>query len=158
MKPQGTTPQYLALKEEDHSSLYITSCSRISRKKGGKTNQIPIKQVDTNINQLDGMLSRQEDNQVIPGWKGFFYEVTRETHIADTHIVGYLPTICQSPTKMDIVLEKLRQCKQKAEVLNLSKMDLILYHAIYAKAVELVMNEKFTDPRTFIKIRMGEFS
>ena len=58
---------------------------------------------------------------------------------------------------MDIVLEKLKQCKQKAEVLNLSKMDLILY-AIYAKAVELVMNEKFTDPRTFIKIRMGEFS
>ena len=114
--------------------------------------------MDTNINQLDGMLSRQGDNQVIPGWKGFFYKVTREAHIADTHIVGYLPTICQSPTKMDIVLEVLKQCKQKAEVLNLSEMDLILYHAIYAKAVELVMNEKFTDPRTFIKIWISEFS
>ena len=58
---------------------------------------------------------RNKDNQVTPGWKGFFYEITKET--ADAHIVGYLPTICQSPTKIDIVLEVLKQYEQKAEAL-----------------------------------------
>ena len=132
-----------------------------------RKNPIPIKQVDTKINQMDGMLSRQEDllwlllqyrnkdNQVIPGWKGFFYEITKET--ADTHIVGYLSTICQSPTKMDVVLEVLKKYKQKSEALNLNETDLVLDHAIYAKAVEIVMNEKFTDLRTLINIRMGGF-
>ena len=54
---------------------------------------------------------RNKDNRVILGWKGFFYEITKET--ADTHIDGYLSTICQSPTKVDVVLEMLNQCKQK---------------------------------------------
>ena len=71
------------------------------------------------------------------------------------NIVGYVPTICQSPTKMDVVLEVLKQCKQKAETLNLNETDLVFDHAIYAKAVEIVMNEKFLDLRTFINIQMG---
>ena len=29
----------------------------------------------------------------------------------DTRIVGYLSTISQSPTKMDVVLEVIEQCK-----------------------------------------------
>ena len=86
---------------------------------------------------------RNKDNQVILGWKGLFYEITKET--ADIHIAGYLPTICQSPTKMNIVLEMLKQCNQKAEALSLNEMDLVLDHAIHTKAVEIVMNEKFTD-------------
>ena len=79
LKPQRTILQWLALKEEDHSSLYVTSCSRISRKKKGE-------------NQYQILRYHNKDNQVIPGWKGFFYEITKET--ADTHIVRYLPTIC----------------------------------------------------------------
>ena len=59
--------------------------------------------------------------------------------------------------KMDVVLEVLKQCKQKAEDLNLNEMDLVLDHAIYVKTVEIVMNEKFTDLRTFINIWMGGF-
>ena len=98
---------------------------------------------------------RNEDNQVTPGWKGFFYEITKET--ADAHIVGYLPTICQSPTKIDIVLEVLKQYEQKAEALNKNGTDLVLDHEIYAKAVEILMIEKLTDLRTFINIRMGGF-
>ena len=113
------------------------------------------------------MLSRQEDllwlllrycnkdHQLIPGRKGFFYEITKET--TDTHIVGYLPTIYQSQTMTDVVLEVLKQCKKKAEALNLNKTDLFLDHAIYTKAVEIVMNEKFTDLETFINIWMGGF-
>ena len=98
VEAMGTILQSLALKEV-HSSLYITSCSRISRKKKGKIQY----QSDTNINLLNGKFSkledllwlllsyRHKDNQVIPGWKGFFYESTKET--ADIHIAKYLSTI-----------------------------------------------------------------
>ena len=51
----------------------------------------------------------------------------------------------------------LKQYKQKAEALNLNKTDLVLDHAIYTKAVEIVMNEKFTDLEIFINIWMGGF-
>ena len=98
---------------------------------------------------------RNKNNQIITGWKGFFNEISKKT--VDTHIVGYLPTICHSPTKMDVVLEVLKQCKEKAEALNLYETDLVLDHAIYEKAVKFVMNEKYTDLRTFIYIRMGGF-
>ena len=45
----------------------------------------------------------------------------------------------------------------KAEALYLNETDLGLDHAIYAKTVEIVMNEKFTDLRTFINIRVSGF-
>ena len=76
LKPQRTIIQSLALK------------AAIKEKE--RKNPIPIKQVNTYINQLDGMLSRQEDilwlllryrnkdNQVTPGWKGFFYETPKK--------------------------------------------------------------------------------
>ena len=86
-------------------------------------------------------------------WKGFFYAITKE--ITDTHIVRYLPTTCLSSTKMDVALEVLKQRNQKAEALNINETDLVLDHAICAKEVEIVMNEKFTDLRTFMNIRMG---
>ena len=41
--------------------------------------------------------------------------------------------------------------------MNLNETDLVLDHAIYPKAVEIVMNEKFTDLRTFISIPMSGF-
>ena len=58
--------------------------------------------------------------------------------------------INKSLTKMETVLELLRQCKEKAESLNLKETDLVLDHAIYAKAVEIVMDERYFDLRTFI--------
>ena len=58
---------------------------------------------------------------------------------------------------MDVVLEVPKQSKQRAEALNLNEMDLVLDHAIKTKEVEIVMNEKFTDLRTFINIRMSGF-
>ena len=45
---------------------------------------------------------------------------------------------------MDVLLEVLKQFKQKTEALNLNKMCWVLDHAIYEKAVEIVINEKFT--------------
>ena len=59
------------------------------------------------------------ENQVIP--ESFFYEVSKET--ADINVLRYLPTICKSPNKTDLVSEVLRQCKQKAETVSI----IILY-------------------------------
>ena len=54
--------------------------------------------------------------------------------------VRYLPTIDQSPTKPDTVLEMLLQAKEKAEKLGLLETDLVVDQAIYAKAVEILSN------------------
>ena len=43
--------------------------------------------------------------------------------------------------KVDVALEVQKQCKQKDESLNLYEKDLLLDHAIYAKAAEIVMYE-----------------
>ena len=53
--------------------------------------------------------------------ESFFYEVSKET--ADINVLRYLPTICNSPNKTDVVSEVLRQCKQKAETVSI----IILY-------------------------------
>ena len=134
-----------------------------------RPNPLIIQNVDTDVNQLDGWQSKCEDliwsvlryqcsqemEQVIPGWKGFFYEIAEET--GDKYIVGYLPTIRKSPTKNDTVQEILRLCKEKAESLNLTETDLVLDHAIYSKAVEIIMMEQNADLRVFINLRMGGF-
>ena len=52
---------------------------------------------------------------------------------------------------MDTVQEVLNQCKAKAEGLNLPGTDLVLNHAIYSKAVE-VMNERHSDLRSFLNL------
>lgn len=124
--------------------------------------------MNSEINQLDGWVSKHEDfvwnfiryiccnnTQVIPGWKGFFYNVAEK--VENTHVVGYLPTIPKSPTSMDTVQEVLRLCKEKAESLNLTETDLVLDHAIYSKAVEIIMLSRNADLRDFINLRMGGF-
>ena len=45
--------------------------------------------------------------------------------------------------------------KEKAEALNLKETNLVLDHAIYCKAVEIVMSERNTHFRSFINLRMG---
>ena len=127
-----------------------------------------IPDLDENLNELDGWLSKSEDllwaflryfccseKQTIPSWKGFFYQVTKKAD--DTHVIGYLPTIGKSPTSMDTVQEVLSLCKEKAEHLNLAETDLVLDHAIYSKAVEIVMMERNSDLRDFVNLRMGGF-
>ena len=58
---------------------------------------------------------------------------------------------------MDTIQEVLCQVKEKAEALNLKETDLVLDHAIYSKAVEIVMSERNTHLRSFINLRMGGF-
>ena len=66
--------------------------------------------------------------------KLFFYEI--EHQAINKHTVTYLPTINKSPTQMDTI-----QVKEKAEAFDLKETDLALDHAIYCKAVEVVMSK-----------------
>ena len=60
-------------------------------------------------------------------------------------------------TKMDIIQEVLCQVKEKAEALNLKETAVVLDHAIYCRAVQIVMSERKTHLRSFINLRMGSF-
>ena len=71
--------------------------------------------------------------------KLFFYEI--EHQAINKHTVTYLPTINKSPTQMDTIQEILCQVKEKAEAFDLKETDLALDHAIYCKAVEVVMSK-----------------
>lgn len=58
---------------------------------------------------------------------------------------------------MDTVLELLQQSKLKAEKIGLKETDVVLDLAIYAKAVEIVMNPLHKDLKSFVVLRMGAF-
>ena len=94
--------------------------------------------------------------QLVPNWTGFNYMI--EGNVAqETHSITYLPAIDQSPTKMETVLEILTQSKYKAEKIGLKETDVVLDQAIYAKAVEILLNPIHADLKKFIVLRMGAF-
>ena len=59
---------------------------------------------------------------------------------------------------MNTIQEVLWQVKKKAEALNLKETDFVVDYAIYCKAVEIVMSERNTHLRSFIKLRMIDFN
>lgn len=94
--------------------------------------------------------------QKIPNWTGFNYLIWGDD-CDNFHNIGYLPAINQSPTSHDTVLELLSQSKLKAEKLGLTETDVVLDMAIYAKAVEIIMNPRYVDLKKFIVLRLGAF-
>ena len=58
---------------------------------------------------------------------------------------------------MEVVLEILIQSKEKAIQLGLKETDIVVDQAIYAKAVEIVLNPKYKDLKDFCVLRMGAF-
>ena len=64
--------------------------------------------------------ARNED-QVVPNWSGFHYEVAPEDE-QGLHTVHYLPAIDGSPTKMEVIQELLSQIKIKPEQLGLKSV------------------------------------
>ena len=92
----------------------------------------------------------------IPHWTGF-------NHLHDKgddeqiQTITYLPPINQFPINHDNVLEMLLQSKAKAEELGLTKTDVVVDQAIYAKAVEILSNQKYQELKEFIVLRMGAF-
>ena len=61
------------------------------------------------------------------------------------------------PTKMETVKEVLVQFKEKVTQLGLSETDLVLDHAIYCKAVEIIMNDRHRSERLH-QLENGWFS
>ena len=70
--------------------------------------------------QLQCYLSSfKDEQQVIPVWTGFFYNVSNDSN--SFHQVSYLLMIADSPTKHWTIYKMLIQTKQKAESLNLGE-------------------------------------
>ena len=111
-------------------------------------------------NQLYQLLrypsSLKGEEQVVPVWTGFFYNVSNDSN--DFHQVAYLPMIADSPTKYSTIYEMLIQTKQKAESLNLDQTDLVCDHAVYSKALEVVLAEGNESLKEVINLRMGGIS
>ena len=79
-------------------------------------------------------ISGESNMRVLPGWTGFYYLVSRDVPTQDTHNIAYLPTIKNPATEMGTVMVVLRQVFHRSRVLGLVNADLVLDHAIYAKA------------------------
>ena len=65
--------------------------------------------------------------------------------------------IADSPPKHSTIYKMLIQTKQKAESLNLGETDLVCDHAVYSKAIEVVLVEGNEILKEFINLRMGGF-
>ena len=65
--------------------------------------------------------------------------------------------IADSPTKYSTIYEMLIQTKQKAESLNLDQTDLVCDHAVYSKALEVVLAEGNESLKEVINLKMGGF-
>ena len=86
----------------------------------------------------------------------FYHLVSPDSH-SQKFTILYLPSINHSLTKYEVVQEILLQCKEKAETLGLETADLVLDHAIYSKALEILLKEGNEVLKTFMNLRMGEF-
>ena len=69
----------------------------------------------------------------------------------------YLPSIAQPLTKMSTAQEVLCQPKEKAEGLKNKEAGLVLDHAIYCKALEIIMDPRKFELRSFVNLRLGAF-
>ena len=96
-------------------------------------------------------------NKKIPNWTGFNYLIHPVEHTDDIHTISYLPSINKSPTRMDTVLEVLKVTIQKAKKLFLEEVNIAFDHAIYSKALEIIMNPIHEDLCAFCNIPMGPF-
>ena len=66
----------------------------------------------------------------------------RKNVASPTNKVFYLPSIDKSPAKISTIYEVLLQVKAKAEALSYTEADLVLDHAIYCKALLILMELK----------------
>ena len=138
-----------------------------------RVNPGSLRSIDIDTNLIHGVISKKADflwtlaryqsttvtpdSQKIPGWTGFHHQVMKLPMPEPISKVYYLPSIDQSPTKMSTVQEVLLQVKAKAEALNNREADLVFDHAIYCKALEILMDPRNLELRNFINLRMGAF-
>ena len=105
------------------------------------------------------IIARQQASQLhkplLPGWTGF-HNLTKPDN-KEPHSVHYLPSIDKPPTEMSTIQEILKQIKVKSEAIGLESADAVFDHAIYAKALEVILNPKNSEMNEFINLRMGGF-
>ena len=95
--------------------------------------------------------------QTAPAWAGFNYLISPDDSNDCPDIVAYLASINKSPTKMATVNDVLRLVKSKADAPELTEVDLVLDHAIYCKALEIISNPVNSSLKNAINLRMGGF-
>ena len=153
-------------KRRSFQSVYRALEPYIKKRKRKHPDLLP--NIETSVNNLDGFLlsieeltwlflkfeSARKGIQSLPGWKGLFHLGSSQPSGLQT--VGYLPSIDKSPTHHDTAQEILVQCMEKTEALGLNKTDLVLDHAIYAKA-KIIMDGNNENLKSFINIHMGGF-
>ena len=90
-----------------------------------------------------------------PGWSGFHSKTMDDNF--EMQRVSFLPAINQSPTELDTVHEVLQQVKRKTEILTVQSAGLVLDHAIFTKALNILNDITNEDLKASINIRMGGF-
>ena len=96
--------------------------------------------------------------ETVPAWAGFNYLIPPDDSNDCSDKVAYLLSINKSSTDIATVYEALHLVKLKAEALELTEVDLVLDHAIYCKALEIISNPvNGSSLKNVIKLRMGGF-
>ena len=94
------------------------------------------------------------ERQKTPSWTGFNIN-TRNNVNSPQDVVGYLPTINASATKMTTVKEILRRSDEIRKTLDLSATVVVMDQALFAKAAEVAWKEH--DRYGSIILRLGTF-
>ena len=97
-----------------------------------------------------------EDNQrqVIPAWSGFNIKL-REDSVPRECSVGYCQVIEASPTELTTVYTVLQRSLQMADQLGQHDVIVVFDQAIYAKALEVLWQNK--DQFQRLVVRIGSF-
>ena len=109
------------------------------------------------------ILSRYKSSEIsaeakeVAGWTGFHHQVSSTEKRNQISKVFFLPSIDESPTKFSTVQEVLFQVKAKSEALGINEADIVLDHAIYRIALEILMDPRNLELMRFINLRMGGF-
>ena len=115
----------------------------------------PLSEVISKSNDWIWLFARYQcvqlsSSQTVPGWSGFHSKTMDDDF--ETHRVSFLPAINQSPTELDTVHEVLQQVKRKTEILNVQSADLVLDHAIFTKALDILNDPANEDLKASISI------
>ena len=96
-------------------------------------------------------------DQKVANWTCFHQQLSLPQRKNEVSKVIYLLSMGESPTKVSTEKKVLPQVKAKAESIGLKEGDLVLDHAIYKLALEVIMYPKNQELKVFISMRMAEF-
>ena len=98
--------------------------------------------------------SAHNQNQTVPGWTGFFAATSDRSE--DVSNITFLPSINQTPTELNTIIEIVKQMKRTSQALSFKEVGLVAEHAIFSNILEVVTGSDL-ETRSFINLRMGGF-